>query len=116
MSKVLNYKLVLLGDSAVGKSCISNRFVNDNFYDFQEPTIGAAFSTKEFVFNEKKIKYEIWDTAGQERYRSLAPMYYRGARAAVIVFDITNILLEKNDRLVCLVNKKDVKQIEELFE
>ena len=89
MSKVLNYKLVLLGDSAVGKSCISNRFVNDDFYDFQEPTIGAAFSTKEFVYDGKKIKYEIWDTAGQERYRSLAPMYYRGASIAIIVYDIT---------------------------
>jgi len=89
MSKVLNYKLVLLGNSAVGKSCISNRFVNDDFYDFQEPTIGAAFSTKEFILNDKKIKYEIWDTAGQERYRSLAPMYYRGASIAIIVYDIT---------------------------
>jgi small GTP-binding protein len=89
MSRVKSYKLVLLGDSAVGKSCINSRFIHDEFYEFQEPTIGAAFSTKKIEVDNKTVKYEIWDTAGQERYRALAPMYYRGASVAVIVYDIT---------------------------
>ena len=83
------YKVVLLGDTSVGKSCLASRFVNNTFFTFQEPTIGAAFMTKTLDNEKIKIRFEIWDTAGQERYRSLAPMYYRGAMAAIIVFDIT---------------------------
>lgn len=83
--------MVFLGDSSVGKTCISTRFVRDEFTDFQEPTIGAAFQTKEMVVDDKIIRFEIWDTAGQERYRSLAPMYYRGASCAIIVYDITSM-------------------------
>ena len=87
--KKKSYKLVLLGDTAVGKSCIATRFVRNEYYEFQEPTIGAAFLTKTMEYNNKGFRFEIWDTAGQERYRSLAPMYYRGAAAAIIVYDIT---------------------------
>ena len=56
----------------------------------QEPTIGAAFLTQTVALDDATVKFEIWDTAGQERYRSLAPMYYRGASAAIVVYDITN--------------------------
>ena len=84
-----NYKVALLGDTSVGKSCLANRFINDSFSTFQEPTIGAAFMTKQLELDNFKVKFEIWDTAGQERYRSLAPMYYRGAMSAIEVFDIT---------------------------
>lgn len=87
--KVCHFKLVLLGDSAVGKSCLVVRFVRDEFFEFQEPTIGAAFLTQTVSLENATVKFEIWDTAGQERYRSLAPMYYRGAAAAIVVFDIT---------------------------
>lgn len=87
--KVSHFKLVLLGDSAVGKSCLVVRFVRDEFFEFQEPTIGAAFLTQTVSLDNATVKFEIWDTAGQERYRSLAPMYYRGAAAAIVVFDIT---------------------------
>jgi len=80
-----NIKVVLIGDTAVGKTSIADRFVNNNFSEFNEPTIGAAFLSKTL----ENVKFEIWDTAGQERYRALAPMYYRGASAALIVFDIT---------------------------
>jgi Ras-related protein Rab-5C len=90
MSKVCHFKLVLLGDTAVGKSCLVVRFVRDEFFEFQEPTIGAAFLTQTVALDDATVKFEIWDTAGQERYRSLAPMYYRGAAAAIIVYDITN--------------------------
>ncbi|GKY94614.1 hypothetical protein MPSEU_000426900 [Mayamaea pseudoterrestris] len=89
-SRVHHFKLVLLGDTAVGKSCLVVRFVRDEFFEFQEPTIGAAFLTQTVQLDDATVKFEIWDTAGQERYRSLAPMYYRGASAAIIVYDITN--------------------------
>lgn len=90
-SDIKNYKLVLLGESGVGKTSIVNRLLNKSFDGFQESTIGAAFSTKQIDIEEQKIRFEIWDTAGQERYHSLAPMYYRGARCCIIVYDLTNI-------------------------
>lgn len=83
-------KLVLLGDMGAGKSSLVLRFVKGQFYDYQESTIGAAFFSQTLAVNDTTVKFEIWDTAGQERYHSLAPMYYRGAAAAIIVYDITN--------------------------
>merc|ERR1711906_30660 len=83
-------KLVLLGDMGAGKSSLVLRFVKGQFLDYQESTIGAAFLTQTVAVNDATVKFEIWDTAGQERYHSLAPMYYRGAAAAIVVYDITN--------------------------
>jgi len=89
--RALNFKLVLLGDSAVGKSSTVTRFVKDTFSDMQQPTIGASFLTQTLTLDDgQQVMLDIWDTAGQERYRSLAPMYYRGAAAALIVYDITS--------------------------
>ncbi|CDH48401.1 gtp-binding protein ypt5 [Lichtheimia corymbifera JMRC:FSU:9682] len=88
-SKPINVKLVLLGESAVGKSSLVHRFVNRSYEDNREPTIGAAFLTQRVQLDDRTIKFEIWDTAGQERFHSLAPMYYRNAQAAIIVYDIT---------------------------
>jgi small GTP-binding protein len=88
--KQYQFKLVLLGDSAVGKSSLVLRFVKKQFFEYQESTIGAAFLTQTVAVADYVVKFEIWDTAGQERYHSLAPMYYRGAAAAIVVFDITN--------------------------
>lgn len=82
-------KLVLLGEAAVGKSSLVLRFVSNDFQENKEPTIGAAFLTQKCTVGERTIKYEIWDTAGQERFASLAPMYYRNAQAALVVYDIT---------------------------
>ncbi|OMO54119.1 Small GTPase superfamily [Corchorus capsularis] len=84
-------KLVLLGDMGTGKTSLVLRFVKGQFYDHQEPTIGAAFFTQILSVTEATVKFDIWDTAGQERYHSLAPMYYRGAAAAVIVYDISSM-------------------------
>jgi len=89
-NKIFQFKLVLLGESAVGKSSLVLRFVKGQFLDYQESTIGAAFLTQTVCLNDTTVKFEIWDTAGQERYHSLAPMYYRGAQAAIVVYDITN--------------------------
>ena len=73
----------------VGKSSLVLRFVSNDFQENKEPTIGAAFLTQKCTIGERTIKYEIWDTAGQERFASLAPMYYRNAQAALVVYDIT---------------------------
>ncbi|OMJ86679.1 hypothetical protein SteCoe_11765 [Stentor coeruleus] len=90
MSKApIQVKVVLLGDSGVGKSSIVLRFVADNFKSDAEATIGASYMGKILQFNDKMIKFNIWDTAGQERYHSLAKMYYRDATAAIMVYDIT---------------------------
>ena len=86
----ISYKLVILGEVAVGKSSIAQRFVNGKFTNLHNPTVGALFLTKKIQVNDKYIKYDIWDTAGQERYHSLTPMYYKNARAAVVVFDVTS--------------------------
>eukprot|EP00050_Salpingoeca_kvevrii_P007586 m.297198 g.297198 ORF g.297198 m.297198 type:complete len:198 (-) comp13558_c0_seq1:143-736(-) len=83
-------KLCLLGDAGVGKSSIVTRFVSDSFNPHLESTIGASFMSKTITVDGKSFKYQIWDTAGQEKYRGLAPMYYRGAAAAIIVYDITD--------------------------
>lgn len=82
-------KLVLLGEAAVGKSSLVLRFVSDDFQENKEPTIGAAFLTQKCSLPSRTIKFEIWDTAGQERFASLAPMYYRNAQAALVVYDVT---------------------------
>lgn len=87
---VFPFKLVLLGESAVGKSSLVLRFVKGQFHEFQESTIGAAFLTQTVNVDNVTVKFEIWDTAGQERYHSLAPMYYRGAQSAIVVYDITS--------------------------
>ncbi|RPA88199.1 ras-domain-containing protein [Ascobolus immersus RN42] len=82
-------KLVLLGEAAVGKSSLVLRFVNNDFQENKEPTIGAAFLTQKCNLPSRTIKFEIWDTAGQERFASLAPMYYRNAQSALVVYDLT---------------------------
>lgn len=84
-------KLCLLGDTGVGKTSLGKRFVSDSFLSNEVNTVGASFLSKTVVVEElnRTFKYQIWDTAGQEKYRSLAPMYYRGAAAAIVVYDIT---------------------------
>ncbi|KAH9515533.1 Ras- protein Rab-22A [Bulinus truncatus] len=82
-------KVCLLGESGVGKSSIVMRFVADKFKNALESTIGASFMTKTIFLEGNTFKFQIWDTAGQEKYRALAPMYYRGSAAAIIVYDVT---------------------------
>ncbi|KAI9512905.1 GTP-binding protein ypt5 [Russula earlei] len=88
-TRSVQVKLVLLGEAAVGKSSIVLRFVSKEFQPNKEPTIGAAFLTQKCLLEDRVLRYEIWDTAGQERFHSLAPMYYRNAQAAVVVYDVT---------------------------
>ncbi|KAF4377958.1 hypothetical protein G4B88_004565 [Cannabis sativa] len=88
-NKIIQAKLVLLGDMGTGKTSLVLRFVKGQFFNHQEPTIGAAFFTQILSLTEATVKFDIWNTAGQERYHSLAPMYYRGAAAAIVVYDIS---------------------------
>merc|ERR1719408_820598 len=88
--EAITVKLVLLGDTRVGKSSTVIRFVKDEFDEYRYPTIGATFLTQSVNLADYVVKFEIWDTAGQEKYRSLAPLYYRGAHAALVVYDITS--------------------------
>lgn len=84
-------KIVIIGSSAVGKTSIVSRYLYNKFNMYSDSTIGAAFATKVVKDSYDKLhKLEIWDTAGQERYKSLVPMYYRDADAAIIVYDITS--------------------------
>lgn len=87
--KPFQTKLVLLGEAAVGKSSVVLRFVQNEFQENKEPTIGAAFLTQKCRLEDRLIKFEIWDTAGQERFHSLAPMYYRNAQASAVIYDVT---------------------------
>mmetsp|Transcript_20119 Transcript_20119/g.33937 ORF Transcript_20119/g.33937 Transcript_20119/m.33937 type:complete len:199 (+) Transcript_20119:89-685(+) len=82
-------KVVLLGDTGVGKSSLVLRFITNEFKPYVESTIGASFMSKLILIDSQPIKFQIWDTAGQEKYHSLAPMYYKGAAAAIVVYDIT---------------------------
>ncbi|CAH0486008.1 unnamed protein product [Peronospora farinosa] len=83
------FKIVLIGDSGVGKSNLLSRFTHNEFNLESKSTIGVEFATKSIVAEGKTIKAQIWDTAGQERYRAITSAYYRGAVGALLVYDIT---------------------------
>ncbi|CAK69460.1 unnamed protein product (macronuclear) [Paramecium tetraurelia] len=83
------FKIILIGDSGVGKTNILQRFVKNEFILDSKPTIGVEFSTKTINVENKSVKCQIWDTAGQERYRAITNAYYRGAVGAFVCYDIT---------------------------
>ena len=85
----LLFKLILIGDSYVGKSNILLKYLKNQFNENSKTTVGLEFGTKNIIINNKRIKIQIWDTAGQERYRSITSAYYKGAKGALIVYDIT---------------------------
>lgn len=82
-------KIIILGDSGVGKTSLMNQYVNNKFSNQYKATIGADFLTKEVMIDDKLVTMQIWDTAGQERFQSLGVAFYRGADACVLVYDIT---------------------------
>lgn len=87
----LSAKVIIIGESNVGKSCLINRFVNNKFKEL-EPTIGLSYSNKQVHVSKlnKSINFDIWDTSGQEKYRSLNKIFYKDARVALLVYDITS--------------------------
>jgi len=92
MAKTYDYlfKLLLIGDSGVGKTCVLFRFSEDAFNSTFISTIGIDFKIRTIDLDGKKIKLQIWDTAGQERFRTITTAYYRGAMGIMLVYDITN--------------------------
>ena len=127
------FKVVLLGESGVGKTSIISQFIDQNFQEDLQSSTGGTFSSKSFSYGGGKIlKFEIWDTAGQERYRSLTKMFYKDANAAVLVYDITRkISFEElqsywveqikesappNILLAVVANKSDLEEEEEVDE
>ena len=119
------FKVVLIGDTSVGKSCLLTRFADDQFTENYVTTIGVDFRFKTMIVMDKIIKVQVWDTAGQERYRSITNAYYRGAEGILIVFDLTNkesfqnienwikevtVYTEKDVIFLCLANKCDLQK------
>ncbi|KAG6420585.1 hypothetical protein SASPL_117140 [Salvia splendens] len=93
------FKVVLIGDSGVGKSNLLSRFTKDEFSQQSKSTIGVEFATRSIQVDDKVVKAQIWDTAGQERYRAITSAYYRGAVGALLVYDVTrNVTFENVDR------------------
>ena len=88
---IITCKVVLIGESGVGKTSIIQRYINNEFNPSISSTGGANFTSKIMNFQEEKqsIKFEIWDTAGQEKFRSLAKVFYKNAAVCVLVYDIT---------------------------
>lgn len=120
------YKIVLTGDSGVGKSCLLSRFTRNEFDIESKSTIGVEFATRSIKVGGKTVKAQVWDTAGQERYRAITSAYYRGAVGALITYDISKLRsfnnverwltelreLSDNDIVVMLVgNKVDLKHL-----
>ena len=121
------FKILTIGESNVGKTCVLRRFVENKFLKNHLATIGIDFKTKTLNINDQEIKLKIWDTAGQERFRNITNQYYKGADGIVLVFDVTDeasfekikdwmdqILSNTNKDEICLVllgNKCDVEAV-----
>ncbi|KAJ4886676.1 Ras-related protein RABA1g [Raphanus sativus] len=90
------YKVVLIGDSGVGKSNLLSRFTRNEFSLESKSTIGVEFATRTIHVDDKIVKAQIWDTAGQERYRAITSAYYRGALGALLVYDVTRHVTFEN--------------------
>ncbi|XP_002730440.1 ras-related protein Rab-43-like [Saccoglossus kowalevskii] len=83
------FKIVLIGDAGVGKTCVVQRFKSGTFLEKQHSTIGVDFTMKTLHIDGKKVKLQVWDTAGQERFRTITQSYYRSANGVIIAYDIT---------------------------
>ena len=124
------FKLIMLGNTNVGKSNILLRFTKDEFSDQTNPTMGFEFSSKTVTIKDKKVKLQVWDTAGQERFRSLTKQYYKNTKGILLVFDLTEeksfLGLDKwieevgknvkheNIPVVLVGNKKDLEEEREV--
>ena len=86
----MTFKILTIGESGVGKTCVLRRFVENKFLKNHLATIGIDFKTKTLTINDQEIKLKIWDTAGQERFRNITTQYYKGADGIVLVYDVTD--------------------------
>uniref|UniRef100_A0A3Q3EK11 RAB11B, member RAS oncogene family, b n=1 Tax=Labrus bergylta TaxID=56723 RepID=A0A3Q3EK11_9LABR len=103
------FKVVLIGDSGVGKSNLLSRFTRNEFNLESKSTIGVEFATRSIQVDGKTIKAQIWDTAGQERYRAITSAYYRGAVGALLVYDIDHA--DNNIVIMLVGNKSDLRHL-----
>ena len=118
-------KVVLIGDSGVGKSNLVNRFINGTYNEQITNTIGVDFLLKDMIVKDQSLKVQFWDTAGQEKYRAIANAYYKNAQGAIVVYDITcresfenvskwlqelNEFGEKGIQILLIGNKVDVEE------
>ena len=118
------FKVVLVGDSFVGKTNIMSKYLKNEFHDDSKATVGVEFGSKQFNIEGHTIKVQIWDTAGQERYKAITSAYYKGAKGAFIVYDITRknsfesvekwvsdvtAVADKNVTIVLIGNKSDLE-------
>ncbi len=118
------FKILLIGDSGVGKSCLILRFAENMFIDSYISTIGVDFKIKTISLFDKIVKLQIWDTAGQERFRTITTSYYRGSHAILVVYDITSMesfrnvtswlneisnFANKNVQIMLIGNKSDLE-------
>jgi len=90
LKEEFKFKVVIVGDSSVGKTNLVKRFMNNTFIKDSKATVGVEFMSKTFIVNKKVFKVELWDTAGQERYKAITAAYYKGAKGAMIVYDVTS--------------------------
>jgi len=85
----MNFKIIIVGDSGVGKSNMGTRYINNEFQLDTRTTVGVEFFTKNININKTNIRAHIWDTAGQEKFKAITKSYYKGAKGALVVYDIT---------------------------
>lgn len=127
-----NLKVVIVGDSGVGKSNIINRYCNDQFNQDGKATVGVELETKFFKIQKEVLNVSIWDTAGQERFKSITNAYYRGAHGVIVVFDLTRKETFENCRnwfnevknannqilnnMLLIGNKSDLKDLRQVSE
>ena len=105
-------KVVVVGDSGVGKTNLIKRFVTNSFSANSKATVGVEFISKSYRINEQVFKIEIWDTAGQERYKSITAAYYKGAKGALIVYDTTSkVSFENIDKWMSEIKEKSSKDM-----
>ena len=91
------YKILLLGDSTVGKTCFLLRYMDETFIDSHMATIGLDYRLKTMILGEQKIvKVQLWDTAGQDKFRAITRNYYKGANGIILIYDVTNINTYEN--------------------
>ena len=126
IDNILTFKILTLGESSVGKTCILRRFVEGQFFKNQLSTIGIDFKAKTLKIGEHDIRLKIWDTAGEERFRHITSQYYKGAEGIILVYDLTKretfekindwmTQIKNNTRsneisIVLLGNKKDMEE------
>ena len=121
----MRFKIVLVGDASVGKTNIMSKYLKNEFHEDSKATVGVEFGSKQFTVEGHKIKAQIWDTAGQERYKAMTSAYFKGAKGAFIVYDITSkssfesvdrwlndlrVSADKNLTVIIIGNKCDLEQ------